>query len=133
MANDRAATLNQMVKFGVVGLTTNAIGYLLYLALTAFVLPPKLTMTLLYIVGTTLSYLGNHRFTFQQEGTKPRTIMAFCVVSFCGWALNYALLAFFSDHLGYAHQLVQAVAIFIVAGFLFVALKLFVFGPERPS
>lgn len=127
----QSQTLKQLVRYGIVGFSSNAAGYVIYLGLTTFLLPPKLSMTLLYAIATTISYLGNRRYTFGHEGNSIRTIIFYFIVYFLGWLLNFCLLAFFSDHLGYPHQLVQAFAIFVVAAFLFISLRQFVFSPNR--
>jgi uncharacterized membrane protein (GlpM family) len=44
-----------------------------------------------------------------------------------GYLCNLAILRVFVDRLGYPHQIVQAVAIFVVAAYLFLAFKMFVF------
>ena len=46
-----------------------------------------------------------------------------------GYLLNFVILLTFVDRLGYTHQWVQAAAIIIVAGFLFITFKYYVF-PE---
>jgi putative flippase GtrA len=120
-------TRKQLIRYGIVGLASNLAGYLTYIALTAFVFPPKLTMTLLYTFSATLSFLGNQRFTFNDKSSLKRSVPAFGLVHFVGWALNWSLLYMFSDRLGYSHQSVQAVSIFIVAAYLFVAMRFFVF------
>jgi len=84
-------------------------------------------MTVLYLVGAVLGYLGNRNFTFRSSegifGSGVKYIMAYGL----GYFLNLAILAYFSDQLGYPHQWVQGIAIFVVAGFLFVAMRYFVF------
>jgi len=117
----------QLLRYGVVGLASNLTGYCVYLLLTAFVLPPKITMTILYSTGALLGFIGNRRFTFGHTGKLPRAALRYMLAHFLGWAMNYALLYIFADRLGYPHQLVQAVAIAVVAGYLFVALRYFVF------
>jgi len=44
-----------------------------------------------------------------------------------GYLANLALLYVFTDRLGYPHQVVQAAAIFVVAGILFLLFRFFVF------
>lgn len=125
--------IDQLVRYGLVGVASNLAGYLVYLSLTAFVLPPKLTMTLLYATGALISFFGNRRFTFRYQGSLFKASVAYAGVHFFGWALNYALLYIFSDRLGYPHQLVQAIAIFVVAAYLFVAMRHFVFPPNSAA
>ena len=117
----------QLLRYIIVGITSNLIGYCLYLALTALILPPKTTMTLLYTTGAVLGFIGNRRFTFRHQGKLPRAAFAYTVTHMLGWTMNYMLLYVLSDQLGYPHQLVQAFAIIVIAIFLFIALRYFVF------
>ena len=119
--------LKQLLRYGVLGIVNNSAGYLIYLLLTYLGAAPKLTMTLLYAVGAVLGYAGNRRFTFAHRGNQMASGPRYVVAHFFGYLLNLAILIVFVDHLGYAHQWVQAAAIFIVAGFLFMAFKFFVF------
>ena len=119
--------LNQLLRYGVLGIVNNSAGYLIYLLLTYLGAAPKLTMTLLYAVGAVLGYAGNRRFTFAHRGNQMASGPRYVVAHFFGYLLNLAILIVFVDHLGYAHQWVQAAAIFIVAGFLFMVFKFFVF------
>jgi putative flippase GtrA len=84
-------------------------------------------MTLLYGVGAAVSFWGNRKLTFAHNGSLAgagaRYVMAHCI----GYLINLTILIVMVDKLGYAHQLVQAIAILIVAAFLFLAFKFFVF------
>ena len=120
----------QLLRYGLVGLATNLAGYCVYLLLTAFVLPPKVTMTLLYTTGAVLGFIGNRQFTFRHKGKLPRAALRYTLAHLLGWAMNYMLLYIFVDRLGHPHQLVQAVAVVVIAGYLFVALRYFVFPAQ---
>jgi len=121
-------TFRQLARYGVVGLSTNALGYCIYLVLTYFGATPKLTMTLLYAVGATAGFVGNRTLTFSHKGRLLNSGLRYIVAHLAGFSINLMLLSIFSDWLGYKHQLVQAAAVFIVAAFLFVVLKYFVFS-----
>ena len=131
LAGDLRAALPQLVRYGVVGATSNAVGYLLYLALTAAGVEPKLAMSLLYATAVGIGYWGNRRWTFGFGGGVSASLARFLAAHLAGYGLNFALLALFHDRLGYPHALVQFAAIFIVAGFLFVAFRWFVFPAGR--
>lgn len=120
----------QLWRFGAVGLGTNLLGYSVYLALTYIGLAPKIAMTGLYAIGAGLSFILNRRWTFAHKGKVTVAGFRFALAHMGGFALNYAMLAVLHDHLGWPHQLVQALAIGVVATFLFMTFRLFVF-PER--
>jgi len=117
----------QLIKYGLIGLLSNACGLAVYLLLTELGSPPKQTMTALYVAGALISFFGNRRLTFSYEGGTLGSGVRFVIAHMGGYAINLCLLALFVDHFGYAHQWIQAAAIFVVAGYLFVTLKFFVF------
>lgn len=114
-------------KYALVGLVSNGFGFVLYLLLTELYLDHKSAMTLLYLIGATISFWGNKLYAFKSEQNWGASVIKFVAAHAVGYALNYSLLALFSDHYGYPHQLVQAVAIFVVAAVLFVLFRYFVF------
>lgn len=93
-------------------------------------------MSLVYIVGAFVGFIGNRNWTFAHRDDPSRTVLRFALAHFFGYLLNFLILYAFVDCLGYTHQWVQAIAIVIVAGFLFVVFKYFVFreiycAPEK--
>jgi putative flippase GtrA len=120
-------TLNQLVRYGIVGVSTNMLGYLLFLAITFLGVPHKLAMTGLYCVGVIVSYLSNKSWTFDHKGSHISTPVKFAMAHIGGYFLNLFLLYFGVDHLGYPYQLVQFIAVFVIAAYLFVTFKLLIF------
>ena len=123
-------TLRQLFSYALIGLLTNLLGYALYLLLTYLWGAPKLTMTTLYSAGALISFFANRRFTFRHDGRIGVAGVRYLFVQLLGYLLNLTLLVLFVDWLGFAHQVVQAVAIFVVAIFLFVLSRFFVFAPQ---
>lgn len=117
----------QLLNYALVGLLSNGCGYAVYLLLTAIGCTPKLTMTALYLIGALISFIGNRRLTFSYEGKLLGSGIRFLLVQLGGYAINFCLLSVFVEQMGYAHQWVQAAAIVLVAIYLFVTLKYFVF------
>ena len=128
LLNDkRQVVVRQAARYAMVGIASNLAGYLVYLCLTHFVLAPKVAMTLLYAIGATIGYVGNRRFTFEHNGDRLNSGLRYLVAHLLAYLINLAILIIFVDHLAYTHQWVQGAAIFVVAGFLFMAFKFFVF------
>ncbi|MBL0010846.1 MAG: GtrA family protein [Nitrosomonas sp.] len=123
-----AKSLTQLFRYGLIGVVTNLSWYCVYLLITFFGAEPKLVMTFLYLCGATISYLANRKWTFQHNGYWVSSTIRFAIAHMMGYSLNYFLLLIFVDHYHYPHQWVQGAAIFIVAGFLFIAFKFFVFS-----
>jgi putative flippase GtrA len=122
----------QLFRYGVVGIASNLAGYLLFLLITYLGVEPKTAMTLLYVAGATVGFFGNRRWAFSHEGTLLGAGTRYLVAHLFGYMFNFLILLTFVDMLGYSHQIVQAVAIIVVAGFLFVVFKFFVF-PKKQS
>jgi len=121
-------SLRQLLRYGMVGIAVNLAGYLVYLLVTFLGVTPKITMSLLYLVGAAAGYWGNRKLTFSHRGSVLGSGVRYLLAHGIGYLINLAILMVFVDRLGYAHQWVQAVAIFVVAGYLFVSFKLYVFA-----
>ena len=123
----------QLYRYGLVGIASNLAGYIIYLLITYLGGTPKITMSLLYGVGAVVGFWGNRKLTFAHKGSLlgagVRYIIAHCI----GYLINLAILIMMVDKLGFAHQWVQAIAIFVVAAFLFLAFKFFVFRESHIS
>jgi len=124
----------QLVRFGLVGLAANAIGFLLYTGLTYLGLSPKATVGVLYPVGALIGYVGNKRLTFRHRGAWLSSGWRYLLVQAVGMGINLLMLWLFADRLGWRHHGVQLVAIIVVATYLFLAMRWFVFvqRPESP-
>ena len=123
--------IQQLVRYGVIGIGSNLVIYFLFLLATYVGLEPKKAMTLLYIFGASIGFFCNRKWTFDYSGNSIRTIVRYMIAHVFGYLLNLIILFTFVDRLGYAHQAVQAAAIIFVAGFLFVTFKYFVFPNDE--
>lgn len=124
---DSLHTIRQVARYGIVGILNNLLGYLIYLALTWLWLEPKLAVTLLYPIGALTAYFGHAKYSFTYDGRFANGLMRYIMAHFVGYCVNIGLIYVFSDKLLFPHQIVQAVAIFVVAGVLFLLFKYFVF------
>ena len=127
VATEAHISAKQFFRYGMVGLASNLAGYLLFLLITYWSVEPKIAMTLLYVVGATIGFIGNRQWAFAHRGALSEVASRYVAAHLLGYLINFLILLTFVDRLGYSHQWVQAGAIFVVAGFLFVAFKYFVF------
>lgn len=127
----RSAT--QFFRYGLVGIASNLSGYLLFLLITYWGMGPKIAMTLLYVVGATIGFFGNRQWAFAHKGALLGSGARYFMAHVLGYLINFFMLFIFVDGLGYSHQWVQAGAIIVVAGFLFVVFKYFVFPKIKSS
>lgn len=123
------ATLGQLTRYGIVGVASNAVGYLLYLAITAAGMEHKLAMTLLYGLGVAQTFIFNKRWSFRHAGAHGTAFVRYCIAYASGYFGNLAALFILVDRLGYPHQIVQGVMILALAAMLFLLQKFWVFRP----
>ena len=126
-------TLGQLLRYGIVGLASNALGYALYLGLSYAGLGPKLAMSLLYVLGMLQTFVFNKRWSFRHGGMHGQAFIRYIVTYGIGYFINLLALFVLVDRLGFPHQIVQAVLIVIIALFLFMLQKLWVFRLENTS
>ena len=118
----------QLIRYAVVGIGSNAILYLAYLLVTGTGIGHKTTMTLLYGVGILQTFLFNRRWTFDDRGEIHGTFFRYIITYALGYLLNLGLLYILVDEAGLPHQIAQGVLIFVVAVFLFLLQKYWVFS-----
>jgi len=121
-------SFSQLIRFGFVGALSNLVLYFLYLAITSFGMNPLIAMTFLYIFGVMQTYAFNKQWTFSHDGVVAVSMRRYLVAYGIGYLINLSLLYLFVDFLNYPHQIVQGVAIILVAIGLFAAQKYWVFS-----
>lgn len=124
---DVSRSVKQLIRYGLVGFASNLFGYAVYLFITYLGVDPKVTVTLLYPVGVAIGFLGNQKWAFGYKGNWLKSGVRYAIAHVFGYLINLFILLIFVDRLGYSHQWVQAVAIVVVAGFLFLVFRYFVF------
>lgn len=117
----------QLARYAVIGVASNSTIYVIYLLATYYGLGHKTAMTITYVIGLSVSFIGNKKWTFSHNGDSLSAVFRYVMAHLMGYFLNFLILFVFVDKLGYAHQWVQALGIIVVAGFLFVLFKYFVF------
>lgn len=127
------ATLGQLIRYGIVGVASNVVGYLLYLAITVAGMEYKLAMTLLYAVGVAQTFIFNKRWTFRSNDSTGSALVRYIVVYALGYLINYAVLFLLVDEAGMPHQLVMAGLFVLMALYFFVAQKFWVFRKRAPA
>lgn len=119
--------MRQLIRYGIMGVVSNFAIYFFYLFITYLGIEPKTAMTWVYIIGASIGFVGNRKWTFAHRGDSYGAVLRYVLAHSFGYLLNFLIFFVCVDRLGYAHQWVQAMAIIIVAAFLFVVFKYFVF------
>jgi putative flippase GtrA len=116
-----------LIVYFIVGITVNLLLYGVYLLLSHFI-DPKLSMTLAYGIGVAIGYFSHKKITFLHEGDYLKTLYRFLIAHGIGYLINLMSLHFFVTIIGFRHQLVQAVSILVIAIYLFIIFKYWVFS-----
>jgi len=90
-----------------------------------------ITVSILYPVGIAIAYLSHGKWTFRTGLATFRSFSRFVLAYLFGYLTNILLLFCFVDIMGYPHQWVQLVAVFVVALQLFITFKYFVFSTNN--
>ena len=117
----------QVLRYAVVGLVSNVILYCAYIALTRLTIEPKIAMSMTFCLGVAATFLANSRWTFKQRGGRRAAYGRYWLVYGLAYLLNLAMLALFVDVLGFRHQIVQGVLVFVIAAALFLTQKFWIF------
>ena len=123
----------EFIRYAIVGLISNAIGYIIYIALTLVSFEPKLAMSLMYGLIVLQTFIFNKNWTFRFGGAGTPALVRYAASYLMGYVINLTSLVILVDQAGLPHKLVQGVTILGVAALLFLAQKYWVFRPRSSS
>ncbi len=127
---DRAASIEtgrQFTRYAMVGLASNALIYIAYIALTQIGLDPRLAMSLLYVLGILQTFVFNRAWSFRFTGSMAPALSRYIAIYALGYAINLSALWLLVNQAGLPHQWVMAGLILFMAVFFFVGQKVWVF------
>jgi putative flippase GtrA len=127
---DDMSIRNQLLRYGIVGIASNASIYVLYLLMTAIGMGPKLAMSLLYMLGVLQTFVFNKSWTFRYVGQGRAAFWRHVVLYVVGYLVQLLLLALMVDTLHWRHQWVMAGVVLLMAVFFFLGQKFWVFRPS---
>jgi putative flippase GtrA len=122
----------QLTRYGIVGVVSNAVLYLLYLLFTALGLTPTVAMTLTYAMGVAQTFIFNQRWTFGYRGGSRAAFVRYVLVYAQGYLINLVLLLVLVGRWQLPHQWVQAGAILAIAAMIFLLQRYWVFASDAP-
>lgn len=121
----------QLMRYGLVGIGINATLYACYLLLVFLGVEPKISMSIVYVIGLGIGFYGHRKLTFFHTENFKHAIARYLIAHVGGYAINFFLLLAFVDYMSLSHALVQGISIFIVAAYLFVVFKYWVFSEKN--
>lgn len=120
--------MQQLIRYGLVGAISNAVIYFIYLFITYLGVKPKLAMTLVFIIGASIGFVGNRKWTFAHRGDSSNAVWRFLTAYVTAYMLNLFCMWVAVDHMRIPHYLVQAVNIIVISALLFIVQKYWIFA-----
>jgi len=126
--------LKKLIRYGVIGLTTNGISFGIYIYMTDYMgMSPEISVTILYVVTAGASYLLNRRVTFAYEGSWLWSMTRYVIMHIGGYLLNIVMLYVCVTMYHMPHQYVELAAIFVSAIYLYLISNWFVFRTSHTA
>lgn len=120
--------VNQVLRFGLIGVITNIIGYSLFVLCTLYLkFSPYLVISFLYPLSITATYILNKDYTFKQEKTLKKQKIIFITLYLSAYLLNILILYIAKTLLLVPAYLAQGVAIIVLGIYLFLMQKKYVY------
>ena len=120
-------THRQLLRYAVIGLASNALGYVGYLLLSSFGMGHKTALTALYGVGVLQTFVFNRRWTFRYAGAIPGSIARYIAIYAFGYVFAMVAMYLLVDLFGLPHKAVVLALIFVVACGIFLLQKFWAF------
>lgn len=117
----------QLFRYAIIGFVSNGLLFVIYLALTWAGMNYMTAMSLLYITGTLITFHANRKWTFKNNETPLPQLIKYLLTYTFGYLINILILWLGVNHFKLQHQATQAIAIILVACFIFLALKFWAF------
>jgi putative flippase GtrA len=122
-----AGSVGRILRFGVVGVVNNAVGYGLFVALSLVGTGHVEAMTASYLVGVGISFWGNRSWTFGHRGATGPAISRFLVANAVGYGVNFVVLNALVAGVGVPQIPAQLAATALVAACTFTLMRAWVF------
>ena len=116
----------QVLKYYAAGAIVNAGGYLLFLLLLSMGMEHKNAASLLYVMGSLISYWLNRKFVFNNVVSIKSGFLRLLLILLGGYLLNISALYIFVDVYSFHPGIVQLFSIFFASLYLYFANKFFV-------
>lgn len=127
----RALLSSQIVRFGLVGVGSNLALYLAFVLLLHIGVAYAAAMTATYLGGVALGFWLHRNWTFRTSGLLFGSAVRYGIAYVGGYALNFLGLMLLVERARWSAANAQGAMVVIVAGFLFLVQKYWVFGVSR--
>lgn len=122
----------QVVRFGISGLSSTVVYFVLTIALVQLAgLDPITASVVGYAISLLFSYLLQSRFTFRVSSDTRAQILRFTVTSLFGFAVSYGSMRYFTGMLGLPYLVGAIVVCLVLPVANYVIFKRWVFASTK--
>jgi putative flippase GtrA len=123
------STINQIVKYGFIGILTTSIGYIFYILLSNIVgINPSISAILSGAIITSISYHLNSTYTFKAKDIKKKITLSFYLLYISAIFIHSLIIFIFSNIFNFAHEIVAGISLIIISLSLFLIQKFYLFN-----
>jgi len=113
-------------KYIFIGIILNASGFLFYIFLTTLDITPAFSMSIVYILFTSLAFFLHKNYSFQKESS-AKPFIPFLLIHISAYTLNLLSIYIFVYMLNFPHQLIQGISVIFLALYLYLMMRSYVF------
>lgn len=131
-ASDWPALARRLLRFGLVGIASNAVLLAIFIMLGAMAVPAAAAAMIVYVIGVVGTYVLNRNWAFGSRLAHPVLFPRYVGTHAAGAAMQASLQIVFHHWLRFPAIAVQAIGMVVVAALVFFLLHRVVF-PIQPS
>lgn len=122
------SSIKQIIKYSVVGILINSIGYIFYIILSNVIgINPSISAILSGITAASLSYYLNANFTFKAKNKGRKIALNYFLLYVCAIFIHSFSIFIFSNIFNFAHEIVAGISLIIISLSLFLIQKFYLF------
>ena len=123
------SSIKQIIKYSVVGILINSIGYIFYIILSNLLgINPSISAILSGVMVTTISYYLNATFTFKVKNIERKITLNYYLLYISAIFIHSLIIFIFSNIYNFAHEIVAGVSLIIISLLLFLIQKFYLFN-----
>lgn len=120
--------MNQIFKYGSVGIVTNALGYIIYIAVANLLgINPPVAAIISGLLVISLSFYLNKRFSFDNNNKSIGLAVNYFILYGIAILFHSLIVFIFSNILGFAHEIIAGINIILISCSLFLIQKFLLF------
>ena len=120
--------ISQIIKYGSVGSVTNALGYIIYIAIANIIgVSPPVSAIIAGFLVIGLSYYLNKRFSFGNSSKSISMAVNYYILYVSAIFFHSFIIFIFSNVFGFAHEIIAGISIILISCSLFLVQKFLLF------